>query len=350
MSDKQLFETVQIRNTTVKNRICVPPMITFGSGDEAGAQRVRHYRSLAAGGAGLIIAEATCVTDKGQLGSGQMGVWDDSHIASLRELAAAAHEEGAVILLQLHHAGVVGVNEHLSPSAYRLNDDITGKEMTAEEIEAVTNAFIQAGRRAYEAGFDGVELHGCHSYLISQFLNKRVNRRDDLYGREPEKLPIDILQGIRALVSPDFIIGIRLGLFEPTLRDGIRHAKLMEQAGFDFLDVSYGFTREQDLPALPDGFPFKDVIYGAGEVKKTCSIPVFAVNEIRTPEQARGVLKRTDVDMVDIGRAVLVDSEWANKTKDGRTPDPCVGCRDCSWFPDGSRCPGRIRAARKNSA
>lgn len=346
MSVKQLFDTVQIRNTTVRNRICVPPMITYGSGAEAGDDRIRHYRALAAGGAGLIIAEATCVTDKGQLGQGQMGVWDDAHIPGLRELAEAVHEEGGTVLLQLHHAGVVGMGEFLCPDAYVLNETVTGKKMTLGDIETVTEAFIQAGRRAYEAGFDGMELHGCHSYLISQFLNSRVNRREDLYGQTPEKLPIDILTGIRRLVSPDFIVGIRLGVFEPTLADGLRHAKLMDAAGFDFLDISYGFTREQDLPELPGGFPYRDVVYAAGEVKKACSLPVFAVNQIRTPQEAQGVLERTDVDMTDIGRAMLVDYEWANKAKNGETPDPCIGCGDCKWFPDGAKCPGRIRAAR----
>lgn len=346
MGKKSLFETVKIRNTTIKNRICVPPMITFGSGDKAGAKRIRHYRDIAAGGAGLIIAEATCVTDTGQLGPGQMGIWDDSHIDGLREMAQAVHEEGGTILLQIHHAGVVGCNEHLCPDAYQLNETTVGKKMTIEDIVCIQEAFIHAGRRACEAGFDGVELHGCHSYLISQFLNKRVNRRGDIYGREPEKFPVDILKGIRKLVSADFIVGIRLGAFEPTLEDGIRYAKVLEQAGFDFLDISYGFFQEHE-PSAPAGFPFQDVIYGAEQIKKACAVPVFAVNQIRTPEQAQQVLEETDVDMVDIGRAVLVDCNWANKARNGDMPNPCIGCKTCCWFPDGSKCPGRIRAEKQ---
>ena len=342
---KTLFEPLVIRNTTIKNRICLPPMITFGSGAFAGEERKNHYRQIAEGGVGLIIVEATCVTEEGQLGLGQMGIWDDKQIEGLKGIADAIHQAGSTAVIQIHHAGVVGIDTHLCPDAYVLNPDVTGKKLTLEEITAITDAFIQAGRRAYLAGFDGVELHGCHSYLISQFLNNRVNKREDIYGTNPEKFVLDIIKGFRNLVSEDFILGIRLGAFEPTLEDGIRHARMFEEAGIDFLDISYGFTREHE-PFAPEGFPYQDIIYAAGEIKKQCHVPVFAVNQIRTAEQAQGVLDLTDVDMVDIGRAMLVDYQWANKVKTGSTPDPCLGCKTCRWYPDGAKCPGRLKASK----
>lgn len=343
---KKLFEPFRIRHTEVKNRIVIPPMVVYTYDEYANEARLAHYARLAAGGSGLVIVEATCVTDGGQLCEGQLGIWDDRHIDGLTKLAAVIHENGAKAFIQIHHAGVVGSHGHDCPDEYRLSDSVTGRKLSIAEIEAITQQFIDAGERAYQAGFDGVELHGCHNYLICQFMNKRVNRRDDMYGRHPEKLPIDILNGIRARTGDDFVVGIRMGAFEPTLSDGVSHAKLFQAAGFDFLDVSYGFSREHE-PEAPADFPYKDVIYAAGEIKKNVSVPVFAVNSIRTAEQAQGVLDTTDVDGVDLARAMLVDPNWSNKVRDGIAPDPCIGCPQCRWGRDGANCPGLKLAARK---
>lgn len=346
---KTLFGSFKIRNTQIKNRIVIPPMVVFTTDEYANEARLNHYAAMADGGAGMIIVEATCVRDGGQLCHGQLGIWDDRHIEGLAKLAEIIHARGAKAIIQIHHAGVVGVNGHDCPSPYRLNDDVTGRELSAEEIAALTQDFIDAGIRAHKAGFDGVELHGCHSYLICQFMNSRVNTRTDVYGAHPEKLPIDILKGIRAATDDSFIVGIRMGGFEPALKDGITHAKIFDEAGFDFLDVSYGFGQEQDIDA-PADFPYKDIIYAAGEIKKQVGAPVFAVNSIRTGEQAQGVLSLTDVDAVDVARALLVDYEWVNKVRGGIEPDMCLGCPRCVWGRDGAKCPGRKLAARKKEA
>ncbi len=341
---KKLFEPLVIRHTTVRNRICLPPMITYGFGDSAGEERINHYKQIAEGGTGLIIVEAACVSDGGQLGPNQLGIWDDRHIEGLTAMATAICDGGAAAIIQIHHAGIVGVYSHLCPDTYKLNAEVVGRKLTIDEIDDIKNAFILAGQRAYKAGFDGVELHGCHSYLISQFLNKEVNKRDDIYGTNPEKFVLDILSGIRECTSEAFIVGIRMGGFEPTLEDGIRHAQIFDRAGFDFLDVSYGFSQAHK-PFAPKDFPYKDIIYAAGEIKKRCKAPVFAVNQIRTVEQAQGVISTTGVDMVDIGRATLVDYKWANKARENIAPDPCFGCKECKWYPDGAKCPGRLRKA-----
>lgn len=345
---KKLFESHKIKNTVIKNRICLPPLVVFTQccGDEVDETRLKHYNAMAKGGVGLIIVEATCITEDGQLHKNQLGIWDNKHINGLKQLADEIHKEGAATVIQIHHAGVVGSESHLCPSAYKLDDNVTGTELTALQIEDLTAAYIGAAERAYKAGFDGVELHGCHSYLICQFLNKRVNTRQDIYGQIPEKFALDILEGIRKKTPADFIVGIRMGGFEPALEDGLRYAKVFEKAGFDFLDVSYGFNKEQDL-YVPEGFPFKDVIYAAGEIKKTVGIPVFAVNSIRTGTQAKEVLELTNVDMVDVGRSQLSDYEWVNKIQTGKTPNKCLNCSDCKWFDDGSKCPAHIIADRR---
>lgn len=345
---KNLFNSFNIKNVNIKNRICVPPMVcNFGPCDngEVLEKKVEHYRAIAKGGAGLIIQEATCVNKDGRLAGIQSGIWEDEQIPALKKVVAAVHEEGCPIFAQIHHAGVVGISASpLCPSAYeyeRNGNKVTGVEMTLEDIHSVQKDFIEAGRRAYEAGYDGVELHGCHGYLICQFFNKNVNKRTDEYGLHKEKFAAEIIEGIRRVTSKDFVVGVRLGAFEPTLEDGIKHAKLLEEHGVDFLSISYGFQGEQEL-YVPEGYGFKDVIYAAKKIKEAVSIPTFAVNSIISAEMAEDVLADTKVEMVCIGRGILVNYNWAKDAEVGKVTGKCLHCKGCKWFVNPELCPGKI--------
>ncbi len=346
MASVSLLEPVRIGSIQTRNRICIPPMVIYKISDESGMvkpQNVAHYRALAKGGAGLIIQEATCISPEGRLSMDQLGIWSDDHIPGLREITDAVHEAGCPIFVQLHHAGLVSVGQDtLCPSDYAMDSKKgwkNGHAMTRDEILRIRDAFIAAAVRAEKAGYDGVELHGCHGYLLCQFLNSRVNRRQDEYG-QPDRLVLEIMEGIRASVRPDFVMGIRLGAFEPTLEDGIARARTLEAHGIQFIDVSYGFTAESD-PSAPGDPALLDVIRGAGAIQKAVNVPVFAVNSIRTPQQAQNILEQTGVSMVDIGRSALVDPEWPNKACRGETTGTCLGCKVCQWRIDRSRCPGR---------
>lgn len=353
MASVSLFDPMDIGKVRLKNRICIPPMVIYGISDESGMvqpENIAHYRRLAQGGAGLIIQEATCISPEGRLSMDQLGIWSDEQIPGLRAITDAVHEEKCPIFVQLHHAGVVSIGaDTLCPSDYAFETPRggfkRGREMTKDEIFRIRDAFIAGAVRAEKAGYDGVELHGCHGYLLCQFLNNRVNRRTDEYGA-PMTLVLEILKGIRASVSRDFVVGIRLGAFEPALADGIAHAKALEQAGIQFLDVSYGFAAESD-PTAPGDPAILDVIRGAGEIQKAVSVPVFAVNSIRTPEQAREILEKTGVTMVDIGRSALVDPAWPNKARAGQQPGKCLGCKVCQWRIDREKCPGRLLLRRQ---
>lgn len=347
MAPVSLFDPVTIGSVTTKNRICVPPMVLYGHAGDDGLvtdAHVAHYGRLARGGAGLIIQEATCVQKNGRLRYDQLGIWSEDHIPGLRRITETVHQADCPIFIQLHHAGVAGAGpDYLCPSSYRYSSgygEVVGREMTPEEIGATKDAFIQAGRRAYLAGYDGVELHGCHSYLLCQFLNCRVNRREDGYGREPLSLVTEILEGIRAVTGPEFLIGIRLGGFEPALADGIAHAKALADQGIAFIDVSYGFAGEMDTSA-PGDPDLPDIIRAADAIRSAVAVPVFAVGHIRLPEDAQRVFQRTCVDMVDVGRSSLVDPEWTNKARRGVTPGKCLDCAVCQWRVDAARCPGR---------
>lgn len=349
---KALTDNFTIRKVAIKNRVCIPPMVIPTNSDEAGfvtEDAIRHYTALAQGGPGLIIQEATCVSPEGKLRPHQIGLWSDGQIEGNRRIVQAVHGEGVPVFMQIHHAGIMSIGEDLlCPSDYALktaNGIKQGRAMTMEEIEATRQHFIDAGIRAWKARYDGVELHGCHSYLLCQFFNKRVNTRTDKYA-DPMALVAPIIEGIRTGTDEDFVIGIRLGCFEPTMEDGIAHAQALEKIGVDFIDVSGGFDPEAEMD-VPEGLPYHPFVYGAGEIKKAVSVPVFAVNSICTPEDARTVLAGTDVDMVDVARSALVDPDWPKKALGGEIPGKCIHCKVCQWRIEPEKCAGRILMRRK---
>lgn len=350
---EKLFTSWSLKGLEIKNRICVPPMVCFGWSDDSGMvteKNVEHYRAIAKGGAGLVIQEATCISRNGRLSLDQLGIWEDGQVAGLKKIVDAVHGEGVPILLQIHHAGVIGAEEdRVCPSEYTCvhkGIEKHGRMLTVEEIKTIEQEFIDGARRAFEAGYDGVELHGCHNYLLCQFMNRRVNRRTDAYCAEGMEIVKNILEGIRKVTPPEFVVGIRLGAFEPEIADGIAHAKWLEENGIDFIDVSYGFSYEAE-EIKPEDYPFTEAVYGAKRIKEAVSVPVFAVNGIQTGEQAEGVLMDTGVDMVDIGRGVLVNYSWADDVKEGRDPGKCLYCKTCMWRVDPARCAGRILYERK---
>lgn len=366
MASLRIASPLKIGSVTAKNRICVPPMVLFGHCGEDGMVtegHLAHYAAMAKGGPGLIIQEATCVTKEGRLSNDQLGIWSDDHIPGLKRLTEIIHREDVPVFLQIHHAGIMSpVGPRVCPDSYvfRQNPEkegqklatriteVRGEKLTVSGIQEIRDAFIAAGRRAHLAGYDGVELHGCHSYLLCQFLNKNVNRREDKYAHGLTLIR-EIFEGIRAVTPPDFVIGIRLGAFEPTLTDAIHHAKALEEMGLQFLDVSYGFSGEMDFSA-PGDETMLPVIRAAGEIRKAVSLPVFAVDSILTPEMAEKVVSQGYGDMADVGRSVLVDYNWTKKALSGKKPGACIGCKSCQWRKDPERCPGRIRLRREEEA
>lgn len=329
------------------NRIAVPAMVVQHWSDDSGTvtdRQIEHYREMAAGGAGLIIQEATCVEPDGRLADTQLAIWADEQIEGLRKITDAVHEYHTPIFVQLHHAGAFGIKENnVCPS------DITcmvrGQEkqsfaLTEDKLHHIQRAFVDAAKRAVQAGYDGVEIHACHNYLISQFYNTLVNQRTDAYGKQPSLFALEIIREIRRYAPESFVIGVRLGAFEPTLEDSISHALELVDNGIDFLDISYGFE-QRSFPFKPKEYPFSDRIYAAQEIKKRVSIPVFAVGEIATAKQAEEILQKTGVDMVDIGRGTLVNPCWANDAKEGKDVGICLYCKTCMWRVNADKCPGR---------
>ena len=334
----------RIRSLDIKNRLLVPPMVCYHWAEQDGhvsEKHLQHYENFAAGGFGLIIVEATAITPRSRLADPELGLWDDAQIDGFREIAERVHKYGAKVFVQLVHAGLNGIDkdaETVSDIPWRRG--INGHEMSVKRIRETTQDFVSAALRAQQAGLDGVELHGCHGYLLSQFMNKRLNHRTDAYGEDVTLFAKEALTAVRAAVRDDFIVGIRLGAFEPLLEDGIRHALALAPYT-DFLNVSYGGECD---PAKPEGFSCSEAVYGASRIKALLpDMPVFGVHQIDSAEAVQNALA-TGIDMAAIGHAALVDPAFAGHVLNGQPTGKCLNCKNgCIWRSDGKKikfCPG----------
>lgn len=343
-----LFTPYKIKNLQIKNRIVVPPMVCFTFSNEEGYvtdKNIRHYETIAKGGAGLIIVEATCVTQNGKLSEDQLGIWSDSFVEGLSKIASVCHQQGAKVFIQLHHAGLKvpkSVNEDLITSFNYNDGKVSARTMSIEEIHEVQKDFTQGAIRAEQAGFDGVELHGAHSYLITQFLSSKVNKRTDEYGgnfKNRLRFVTEIAEEIKKRVNPEFVLGIRMGCNEDSLKNSIETAKEFQRIGMDYLHVSTGFDGQIIEEPVPGDFMGNWIVYGASKIKKEVKIPVIAVNSIKTKEQAEYLISNDFADFVAIGRAQLADHYFVKHAEAGEEIITCLSCKPCRWFKNPKDCP-----------
>lgn len=346
-----LFSVAQLKGFRVRNRIVLPPMVCIGYSDESGMvceRNLRHYNERTDGGAGIIIQEATAVRKEGRTAPGQLGIWSDDQIPGLSELSTLVRGHGAISLLQLHHAGTVTppeispVNRGPSPDPLKPGS----VALTIREIKELVSDFVSSALRAREAGFDGIELHGAHGYLLNQFANPTWNERIDNYGGNFEnrmKFASEIITGIRSECGTDFIVGYRLGVNTPTLEDGIKTAIWLESQGVDYLHVSHGGNLK-NLPRPPKGFDFNWIVYSGVSVKQHVGIPVIVVNEIKTPERADFLIRSGMADFVAVGRPQLADPHWVRHVQNSMDVNLCLGCKPkCRWYESSSLCPALKR-------
>jgi NADPH2 dehydrogenase len=342
-----LFSAFAFKGKTVKNRVVFPPVVCFHYAGDDGIvteRNVEHYRKRAMGGAGIIITEATAVWKEGRLAPFQLGVWSDDHIPGIRQIASVIKENGALALIQIHHAGIIAP-ESVHPCASAPSADENNprsRTLSVENIRILRDAFISGAVRAKMAGFDGVELHGAHGYLLNQFASSFFNKREDEYGSDREgrlKFATEIIQGIRKECGDQFIIGYRLGANTPTLEEGIEIAKLLEFAGVDLLHVSHGGSL-QNLPRTPKDFQFNWIVYSGTVIKSHIGIPVIVVNEIKTEERAEYLIENNLADFVALGRPILADPSWPNHVMNKEQVNICSSCKPkCRWYEDSGLCP-----------
>lgn len=320
-----LLDPLKLDGLELRNRIVMPPMATGLSTfrGEVTGRMVEHYAERSED-LGLLIVEHAYITPEGRLSPNQPGIHSESMIPGLRRLVEAVHEKGTPIVLQINHAGgattreVCGV-QPLAPSA--LVHPSRGQElpraMSVQEVEDVIQAFGEAARRTAEAGFDAVEIHGAHGFLLSQFLSPLTNKREDDYGGPLEnraRLPLRIIEEIKDYLGPDFPILYRLGAEDMmpgglTLDEGVRAAKMIAKKGVSIIDVSGGLIGSRPERVKGPGF----FVPQAAAVKEATGTPVIGVGGIKKAEEANTIIKSGKVDLVAIGRAILGEPRWAAK-------------------------------------
>lgn len=344
---ERLFSPINIGSMEVKNRIVMSPMHTdYGCDDGTISDRLQDYHvARAKGGVGLITLEMCTVSEFEPYMPKTIGLWHDKFLPGLKQLTSAVHEYGAKIIPQLAHPGP----ESLSPYFY--GTDTKGpspvmchttkkmcQEMSIEDIQATVVEFGEGARRAREAGFDGIELHAAHSYmLVGSFLSGLRNRRSDRYGGTIEarlQLPLDIIASIRQRAGEDFPIIMRISGDEympggRTLRETQFIAPILADAGVTAFHVSAGVYPHTSWRVMPPtGSPLGCNVHLSAGIKKVVDVPVMVVGRINDPMFAEDVLRNEEADMVVVGRALIADADFAIKAEEGRFEDiaPCIGC------------------------
>jgi 2,4-dienoyl-CoA reductase-like NADH-dependent reductase (Old Yellow Enzyme family) len=263
-----------------------------------------------------------------------MSIDDDKFIPGQTELAKAVRKHGAKIAMQLYHSGNEAriPGEKVAPSAVSHRTG-TPRELTKDKILWLVSRFADAAERAKRAGYDGVELHGAHRYVIAEFLSPETNKRRDEYGGDVvgrARFLVEILRAIREKVGPDFPVWTRMNAREDgienglTLEDGRQIARMAQEAGADAIDVS---AWGNDAPGKKPG----DILHLAKAIKQAVTVPVMAVGGRMTPGVAEQALREDMVDIAMIGRGLIADPEYVNKVAEGRAEDirPCISCWEC---------------------
>jgi 2,4-dienoyl-CoA reductase-like NADH-dependent reductase (Old Yellow Enzyme family)/thioredoxin reductase len=342
----KLFEPMQMGKLGLRNRIAMPPMVVnLGNPDGSVSEDTKaYYAERAKGGVGLITVEATAVTTNGRSSPFQLRIDKDDFIGGLRGLTQEVHRFGAKVGIQLVHCGRQGSSKYtgeqpVAPSPIPSAGGEIPREITAYEIEDLIKNFANAAVRAKEAGFDAVEIHGAHGYLINQFLSPRVNKRSDEYGGSlagRSKFALEVVRRIRAKVGDDLTILFRMSADEylpdgVTLNESMAVASMLQEAGIDCIDVSAGTQESLDMFVQPSSLPPGCLVHLASAIKKVVSVPIITVGRIGDPLLAEAVLLQGAADLIAMGRALIADPELPRKASEGRFDEirPCVACRSC---------------------
>lgn len=340
----KISDSIVINKTIVKNRIMMPPLVCFGWGDNEGFEtksRSIHYGEKAKGGTGIIVVEASGISDLARIYRGEIGLYKDEHIHQFTQIAREVHKHDSIVLVQLVHAGREAYPSIVYSASKGRHKEKEVKSMSLDKIDEVIEDFVNASIRAHKAGLDGVEIHGAHGYLLSQFTSSVTNQREDKYGSSLDnriRLPLEIVKKVRAATSEDFIIGYRLGVNDPSFKEDIYFAKELEKAGVDIFNVSSGIG-VKDLLA-PSDYPYSNITYMGNVIHDHIDTPVAVVNGIRHEKDASHIIASDFADFVAIGRGILADSNWVNKAINNEIINICYHCKPrCKYSTNGEQCP-----------
>ena len=342
---KHLMQPIKIRSMEVPNRVVIPPMGTFLGNDDGTVSdaSIAYLKRRVQSGAGLVFQEITAIHPRGAASPAQLGIYDDRFLPGLRRVVDTVHEQGGKIIIQLHHAGresqyQLQRGEAVAPSAMpSYVFKMTPKEMTIEDIKEVIKCFGDGAVRAREVGYDGVELHAAHGYLLSQFLSVHANQRTDEYGgdiRQRARFVIEVLEEVRRRVGDDYPISIRLSIDEAikggyTAEDMQLVVPELVKHGCDMIHASFG------THGSPAGITQAPIEYQPGfnvglarKMKEVVDVPVIGVGRFNDPFLADECIARGDADLIAFGRQHLADPDFLKNALEGHPEDTwmCLAC------------------------
>ncbi len=320
-----IYEPILLNQLKLKNRIVLPPMASGKTPDgKVTDALINYYTEKSQGGyLGLIITEHAYINQQGAAHAGQVSISCDSDIEGLAKIAHTIHQNGTKAIAQISHAGgatsqtitgLVPVSASALPNT-KFNGEIS-IEMNQAQIDAAVRDFSAAAKRAQRAGFDGVEIHSAHGYLLNQFYSPLTNRRNDCYKASTLesrlKFHREVIEAVRLETGKDFVLGIRLGGCDytnggSTIEDSVNAAVLLESLGVDFLDISGGMNGYR-IPGNNQPGYFSEM---TRQIKEHVSIPVILTGGVTTALEAETLLKENKADMIGVGRAILKNSNWA---------------------------------------
>ncbi|MFC4770232.1 NADPH dehydrogenase NamA [Effusibacillus consociatus] len=315
-----LFDPFELKGLQLKNRVMMSPMCQYQANTDGTVTdwHYVHYGSRAVGGVGFVMVEASGVENRGRISSRDVGIFSDDHIAGLKRIVDFCHAYGAKIGIQLAHAGrksEVTDEPNVAPSAIAFSEKYrVPKELTVQEIEEIVEAFGRAARRAVQAGFDTVEIHGAHGYLINEFLSPIANQRVDEYGGTPAKwmrFAMEVIHRVKEEIPSDMPLLMRVSAVEYSeegysLDEMAEMSKQFKEAGVDMIDVSSGGS----IPVAPPQFPGYQLAF-AEKIRKEAGIPVITVGRMECPQLAEEAIRHGRADLVAIARGLLKDPYWA---------------------------------------
>ena len=316
-----LLSPVEMAGLSLKNRVVMPPMCMYEVKNEDGlptAFHHVHYGARAIGGVGLIIQEATAVEPDGRLSNRDLGIWSDRQGRALADLVMELKAFGSKVGIQLSHGGRKAADalQPIGPSAVGYSKEYqVPKEMTLDDIQRVQSAFVSAARRAQDAGYDMIEIHGAHGYLVNEFLEPLTNLRSDEYGGTLEnrfRFLKEIIEGVKTVFCRPIWVRLSATAYDETgtqntLQDYQQIAKWLEELGVACLDISTGGLMDVK-PNIP--------IYGgyqatfSAQIKQAVSIPVTAVGLLHNPELGEYLLQTGQADLIQVGRGLIRNVNW----------------------------------------
>ncbi|AVD56893.1 MULTISPECIES: NADH:flavin oxidoreductase/NADH oxidase [Heyndrickxia] len=316
-----LLTPYKLKSLEVKNRIVMPPMCQYSVEKKDGVAtdwHYVHYVSRAIGGAGLIIMEMTDVEPDGRISDNDLGLWSDEQIAPLAKIVEACHQYGAKVGIQIGHAGrkAQDAKQPVAPSPIPFDDHAkTPKALTKEEIKEIVRKFGESVRRAVQAGFDTIELHGAHGYLIHEFQSRYTNKRSDEYGQDLALFGKEVIAAAKSEMPADMPLIMRISAREYVdggygIEESIALSKAYKEAGVDLFHISSGGEGHIGAAGRPGTHAAYQVPL-ARQIKEALNVPVIAVGRLEDPVLANAVIGNEEADLVAVGRGMLRNPYWA---------------------------------------